>query len=123
MLTTNTGGCGSCYAYSSMGTLEARVRIATNNSETPVFSTQQVVDCSEYSQGCEGGFPYLVAGKYAQDFGVMADQCYPYVGTDGSCKGPVNNSVTCQQRTYTYQVRSVVGVVVVSTAIRLTNHF
>lgn len=34
-----------------MGMLEARVRILTNNSETPVLSPQQVVSCSEYSQG------------------------------------------------------------------------
>ena len=34
-----------------MGMLEARIRILTNNSETPVLSPQQVVSCSEYSQG------------------------------------------------------------------------
>lgn len=35
--------------------------------------------------GCEGGFPYLVAGKYAEDFGVVEESCYPYKGTDSSC--------------------------------------
>ena len=34
---------------------EARVRIMSNGSVTPVFSTQDIVSCSEYSQGCEGG--------------------------------------------------------------------
>ena len=34
---------------------EARVRIMSNGSATPVFSTQDIVSCSEYSQGCEGG--------------------------------------------------------------------
>ena len=68
-----------------MATLEARVRIATNNTLKPVFSTQEIVDCSQYSQGCEGGFPYLVAGKYGQDFGVIADACYPYEGSDQVC--------------------------------------
>lgn len=28
--------------------------------------------------GCEGGFPYLIAGKYAQDFGLVEESCYPY---------------------------------------------
>ena len=27
----------------------------SNGSATPVFSTQDIVSCSEYSQGCEGG--------------------------------------------------------------------
>ena len=96
--------CGSCYIFSSMALLESRVRIATNNSETPVFSTQEVVDCSQYSQGCEGGFPYLIAGKYAQDFGVISDDCYPYSGVDQKCSLPLNSTSTrCRKRTYTFQ--------------------
>ncbi|XP_011676840.1 dipeptidyl peptidase 1 isoform X1 [Strongylocentrotus purpuratus] len=81
----NQASCGSCYAFGSLAMLESRLRIATNNSIQLVFSTQDVVSCSEYSQGCEGGFPYLVAGKYAEDFGVVEESCYPYEGTDISC--------------------------------------
>lgn len=36
--------------------------------------------------GCEGGFPYLIAGKYAQDFGLVEEDCFPYTGTDSPCK-------------------------------------
>lgn len=46
-----SASCGSCYSFASMGMLEARIRILTNNSETPMLSPQQVVSCSEYSQG------------------------------------------------------------------------
>ncbi|XP_054718884.1 LOW QUALITY PROTEIN: dipeptidyl peptidase 1-like [Uloborus diversus] len=81
----NQGSCGSCFAFSSMGMLESRLRIATNNSVQVTFAPQDVVSCSEYSQGCEGGFPYLVAGKYAQDFGVVPEDCNPYTGKDGKC--------------------------------------
>ena len=35
--------------------------------------------------GCEGGFPYLVAGKYAEDFGAVVELCNPYKGQDHSC--------------------------------------
>ena len=49
------GTCGSCFAFSTLGMFEARVRILSNGTKTPVFSTQDVVSCSEYSQGCEGG--------------------------------------------------------------------
>ncbi|OTF76585.1 hypothetical protein BLA29_014957, partial [Euroglyphus maynei] len=64
----NQGDCGSCYSFASMAMLESRIRIQTNNTLKPVFSPQEIVDCSEYSQGCDGGFGYLIAGKYAQDF-------------------------------------------------------
>jgi hypothetical protein len=46
-----------------MALYEARLRIATNNTVQKVFSTQDIVSCSQYSQGCDGGFPYLIAGN------------------------------------------------------------
>ena len=66
VLFRNQGSCGSCYAFSSMGMLEARLRVATKNQLKVDLSPQDVVSCSNYSQGCDGGFPYLIAGKYAQ---------------------------------------------------------
>uniref|UniRef100_T1IR55 Dipeptidyl peptidase 1 n=1 Tax=Strigamia maritima TaxID=126957 RepID=T1IR55_STRMM len=83
----NQGTCGSCYSFASMAMLEARLRIYTNNTNQVIFAPQDVVSCSEYSQGCEGGFPYLIAGKYAQDFGVIPENCYPYSGRDEKCSG------------------------------------
>jgi len=81
----NQGSCGSCYAFSSLGMLESRLRVATKNQMRVNLSPQDVVGCSSYSQGCEGGFPYLVAGKYAQDYGVVAEECNPYTGVDSAC--------------------------------------
>jgi len=81
----NQGSCGSCYAFSSMGMLEARVKIATKNTNNFVFSPQDVVSCSPLAQGCEGGFPYLIAGRYAKDYGVVEEECNPYQGKDGEC--------------------------------------
>jgi hypothetical protein len=43
--------CGSCYAFGSLAMNEARIRIMTNGTMTPVLSTQDIVECSEYSQG------------------------------------------------------------------------
>lgn len=56
----NQGTCGSCYAFASMAMLEARVRVESGNAKQPVFSTQNVVSCSSYSQGCEGGKQVVV---------------------------------------------------------------
>ena len=77
--------CGSCYAFASMAMMESRLRILTNNTLQVVLSPQDVVGCSKYSQGCEGGFPYLIAGKYAEDFGAVEESCFPYIGKDSSC--------------------------------------
>jgi len=99
----NQGGCGSCYAFSSLGMLESRVNILTNNTKNYVFSTQDIVSCSQLSQGCEGGFPYLVAGRYGKDYGVVEESCNPYVGKDDSC-----STKTCQ-RHYTANYKYVGG--------------
>ena len=53
--------CGSCYAFGTLGMFEARVRILSNDTKAPVFSTQDIVGCSKYSQGCEGGRLTVVA--------------------------------------------------------------
>ncbi|XP_037067950.1 dipeptidyl peptidase 1-like [Pollicipes pollicipes] len=50
--------------FASMAVLESRVRILTNNTMQPAFSPQHIVSCSQYSQGCAGGFRYLIAGTY-----------------------------------------------------------
>ncbi|XP_045180244.1 dipeptidyl peptidase 1-like [Mercenaria mercenaria] len=82
----NQGSCGSCYAFGSMALYESRLRIATNNTLQKVFSTQDIVSCSQYSQGCDGGFPYLIAGKYGQDFGIIEDECFKYTAKDTPCR-------------------------------------
>ncbi|XP_028414306.1 dipeptidyl peptidase 1-like [Dendronephthya gigantea] len=76
--------CGSCYAFSTMGMFEARSRISSNLTTGYILSTQDIVSCSEYSQGCEGGFPYLIS-KYGIDFGLVEESCYPYEGKDSKC--------------------------------------
>merc|ERR1719265_1587649 len=76
------GFCGSCYSMATVQMLETRVRIATKNKQRPILSTQDPVSCSRYNQGCDGGYPYLVA-KYAQNFGLVTEECMPYSpGTD-----------------------------------------
>ena len=50
----NQGSCGSCYAFASMAMNEARLRVKTMNRNQTVFSTQDIVECAEYAQGCDG---------------------------------------------------------------------
>eukprot|EP01006_Ploeotia_vitrea_P055735 TRINITY_DN68027_c8_g1_i1.p1 TRINITY_DN68027_c8_g1~~TRINITY_DN68027_c8_g1_i1.p1 ORF type:complete len:467 (-),score=55.63 TRINITY_DN68027_c8_g1_i1:617-2017(-) len=86
----NQAACGSCYDFSSCAMMESRWRIATNNTATVIFSPQDVLNCGNYSQGCAGGFPYLI-GKYGQDFGLVDEKCAPYQGKDGKCHRPRNS--------------------------------
>lgn len=87
----NQGSCGSCYAFAAMGSLEARIRVKSKNKLQPILSTQDVVSCSQYSQGCEGGFPYLTGGKYAMDFGVVEESCFPYTAKETPCSQRCSN--------------------------------
>ncbi|KAL0488577.1 dipeptidyl peptidase [Acrasis kona] len=77
--------CGSCYIFAAAGMFEARTRIKSKLQKRDIVSTQEIVSCSDYSQGCDGGFPYLVS-KYAEDFGTVREECYPYEGFTGKCK-------------------------------------
>lgn len=81
----NQGNCGSCFAFATTSAAEARVRIKSNGRDTTLLSTQAVVSCSIYNQGCDGGYPYLVA-KHAEDFGLVPEDCMPYSGSDEKCE-------------------------------------
>jgi len=81
----NQGSCGSCYAMALMAVLESRFRLAHNDPTLPRFSPQNVVSCSVYNQGCDGGFPFLVA-KHIEHFGAVQESCYRYTAADGVCQ-------------------------------------
>jgi len=73
----NGFGCGSCYAVAVLSALESRIRVHSYLKYQPNLSIQDIVSCSPYAQGCDGGFPYLV-GKHLEDFGVAETECMPY---------------------------------------------
>ena len=75
------GNCGSCWAFSTTGSLEALYAI--NKSQLLSFSEQQLVDCSSTTtygnNGCNGGLmvPTL---KYTAANGIELGSDYPYTG-------------------------------------------
>ena len=89
--------CGSCYAFSTLAMVEARIRIATNGQQNDTLSVLDVVSCSPYSQGCDGGFPYLV-GKYLHDYGVVSEECFPYEGQSRPTEGARQGRSPCSRR-------------------------
>jgi len=77
------GYCGSCWAFSAMGNIEALNAMKTK--EYVALSEQQLVDCdTEYDQGCNGGLMEY-AFAYLVEKGCMTEKDYPYVGYDDTC--------------------------------------
>ena len=80
----NQGRCGSCYAFAATAMQESRVRILTRNALRPIFSPQDVVDCSPYAFGCGGGYLFS-EGKWGEDFGYAEESCNYYRGYEQRC--------------------------------------
>jgi len=78
------GDCGSCYDASSMRMLTARHKIAINDTSALPWSINFPLHCSEYNQGCKGGYGLLTA-KWSGDVGLLPATCMRY-NTAGTCK-------------------------------------
>jgi len=74
------GDCGSCWSFSTTGTLEGQHALSTGNLVS--LSEEQLVDCdTTMNDGCNGGWPY-VALNYIKRNGIMSEEDYPYLSTD-----------------------------------------
>jgi C1A family cysteine protease len=74
----NQGQCGSCWAFSTIGAVEAYYAKVKGQKNLDL-SEQQIVDCSKSgNQGCNGGWP-RVALQWVAQHGVTTQAAYPYV--------------------------------------------
>jgi len=81
------GQCGSCWAFSTTGSLEGAHYLATGKLES--FSEQQLVDCAtaKYGNyGCNGGLQESAYNYYEDGYKAELESVYAYTGTDDSCK-------------------------------------
>jgi C1A family cysteine protease len=81
----NQGGCGSCWAFSTIGAVEGAHAIATGTLLN--LSEQQLVDCSKENEnaGCNGGL-MDDAFEHLKTHGSVLQSDYPYTGRDGTCQ-------------------------------------
>ena len=81
----NQGQCGSCWAFSTTGSIEGAHHLATGNLVS--FSESNLVDCSWLNHGCNGGMMDL-AFMYAESHPLMTEADYPYKASTGlfACK-------------------------------------
>merc|ERR1711998_347317 len=80
----NQGQCGSCWAFSTTGSVEGAYQIATGKLLS--FSEQELVNCagSYGNQGCNGGL--MDDGfKYIEAKGDALESAYSYTGKTGTC--------------------------------------
>eukprot|EP00980_Cylindrotheca_fusiformis_P007759 scaffold1648_cov115-Cylindrotheca_fusiformis.AAC.14 len=88
----NQGHCGSCWTFSTSGTLEAHTCLNNPNMDCTTWAglaEQQLLDCaSDFdNHGCNGGLPSHAFEYIKYAGGMDTEDSYPYRADD---KGPCN---------------------------------
>ncbi|KAJ8557538.1 hypothetical protein K7X08_003163 [Anisodus acutangulus] len=87
------GTCGSCWAFSTTGSIEGANFIATGKLLN--LSEQQLVDCDHTcdkkdkkacDSGCSGGLMTNAYKYLIEAGGIQEEDSYPYTGKRGECK-------------------------------------
>merc|ERR1711934_607767 len=100
----NQGSCGSCWSFSTTGSLEGAHFIATGSLES--FSEEQFVQCDygvTKNLGCNGGLMDK-AFAYAESNAIQTEANYPYTsgsGRRGSCDSSKLEGASLKVTTYT----------------------
>lgn len=87
------GECGACYAYSVIEMIEANLAIHKNL--TKALSVQQMIDCSDGNDGCDGGDVCLLLEWLVKDqIKIHTEHDYPRSedGMNQTCHVFLDNS-------------------------------
>jgi C1A family cysteine protease len=97
----NQGGCGSCWSFSTMATIEGNWNMKGSRLSEHL-STQQLVDCDTNNSGCNGGW-YTDAIKFFYTRLPAYESSYPYTAKEGTC------AVGCEIKSAPVQVKGQVA--------------
>lgn len=77
----NQGGCGSCWAFSTVGVVEGIIKI--KDKKDVDLSEQYLVSCNNKGYSCDGGWAVF---DVVQSSGIALESDMPYTATNGYCK-------------------------------------
>ncbi len=91
----NQGSCGSCWAFGTVGAMEAAIKIQTGQNVD--LSEQFLVSCNQSGWSCNGGWwahNYHInqLGKNQAVVGAVLESDMPYTATNGTCSLVANHS-------------------------------
>lgn len=89
----NQGGCGSCWAFGTMGPLECNIKLKDNVLVD--LSEQWLVSCNQDGWDCAGGWWAHDYHQWKTDpcngTGAVYETDFPYTATNGTCNCPYNH--------------------------------
>ncbi|XP_068227153.1 cathepsin L-like [Palaemon carinicauda] len=80
----NQGACGSCWAFSAIGSLEGQH--ARKVGHLTSLSEQNLVDCCGHCGGCRGGLMVAAFKCILEEGGIESEVDYPYKAHNEGCK-------------------------------------
>jgi len=85
------GGCGSCWAFSSVAVAESRAKIDLSNASYGIdLSEQDVVSCNSGGGDCDGGYE-VDAMNHMKNTGIVKESCFGYTHTNNVCSNKCSN--------------------------------
>ncbi|MCX7958774.1 MAG: hypothetical protein N3B13_06980, partial [Deltaproteobacteria bacterium] len=85
------GSCGSCWAFSTLGSLEAVIKMYNSDPFMDLdLSEQELVSCTASGSCTYGGSQYFAA-DYIKSNGITDEACFPYIAQEGDCKNKCSN--------------------------------